>query len=166
MNEISEITKQLNLAPHPEGGFYKETYRSEGSIDTNNLGKAYNGTRNFATAIYFLLTSASFSAFHRIKQDETWHFYKGKPLKLYTISPAGILSEILIGNNITQGEVPQYTVPGGHWFASEVAAANDYSLVGCTVAPGFDFNDFELAKRSEFASLFPQHASIINKLTR
>lgn len=164
--EITKIINQLNLQPHPEGGYFKETYRSEGVINESNLGIEFPGKRNYTTAIYFLLTSDSFSAFHKIKQDEIWHFYKGSPIKLHIISAKGNYKNVIIGNNLENGEIPQFVVNAKDWFAAEVIENNTYSLVGCTVSPGFDFNDFELAKRASLILKFPQHSSIITTLTK
>ena len=163
---IDRLVETLSLLPHPEGGFYRETYRSEGVIAESHLGNGYEGSRNYATSIYFLLTSESFSAFHRIKQDEIWHFYDGAPLHLHIISPEGVYSKILVGKDIDKGEIPQATVYGGSWFASEVPQADSYALVGCTVSPGFDFRDFELARGQELSEAYPQHQEIIMRLTR
>lgn len=164
MNAIT-IIKELGLLEHPEGGYFKETYRSKGSISNATLGENYQGDRNYSTCIYFLLTSEKFSAFHKINQDEIWHFYKGSPLLLHIISKEGNYSSIKIGNDFEKGEVPQYVVKGGDWFAAEVISNNAYTLVGCTVAPGFDFADFVLPERKELTALFPQHQEIITKLT-
>lgn len=166
MTEAEKIAGILNMKPHPEGGFYKETYRSEGSISEADLDKNIVGKRNYCTGIYFLLTSHSFSAFHRINQDEMWHFYKGSPLKLHIISENGDYSHVIIGNNLEKGEVPQFTVKARDWFASEVADKGDYTLVGCTVSPGFDFRDFELPERETLIAMFPEHSNIITRLTR
>jgi predicted cupin superfamily sugar epimerase len=166
MTEAEKIAKQLQLQPHPEGGYFKETYRSQGSINQSDLSDDISGNRNYSTAIYFLLTSDSFSAFHRIKQDEIWHFYKGNPIKLHVISAEGVYTNVIIGNNLGNGELPQYVVNAKDWFAAEVIGANTFSLLGCTVSPGFDFKDFELAERNELTSTFPQHSTIIKKLTR
>ncbi|MBE9467811.1 MAG: cupin domain-containing protein [Bacteroidetes bacterium] len=165
MTKIEQIITNLNLKPHPEGGYFKETYRSEGEINENSLDSNYIGKRNYSTCIYFLLTSNMFSSFHKIKQDEIWHFYEGSPIRLYTISERGKLSEFIIGRDIANGQSPQLIVPAKHWFAARVINENDYSLVGCTVSPGFDFNDFELAKRKKLISKFPQHKQIIKELT-
>jgi hypothetical protein len=129
------------------------------------LGGNYSGSRNYATSIYFLLTSGSFSAFHKIHQDEQWHFYKGSGIELHMISPGGVHSVKSIGNDMFNGQVPQYTVPGGHWFAAEVPEKDSYALVGCTVSPGFDFADFTLPSRAELIAEFPQHSTIITQLT-
>ena len=166
LTEIEQIVKALDLLPHPEGGFFKETYRSTETINQENLGNQYEGERNCSTGIYFLLTSENFSAFHRIKQDEMWHFYDGAPICIHCISPDGTYSKTLLGRNIASGEKPQFVVKGGDWFAATVPDKDTYSLVGCTVSPGFNFIDFELAKRNELVDLFPEHQEIITTLTR
>lgn len=164
--EIEKLIQKLELQPHPEGGYFKETYRSEGFIPKDSLGKAYTGPRNYSTCIYFLLTSDTFSAFHKIQQDEFWHFYKGSSIDLHLISPDGNHSKVVIGNDIENGEIPQFVVPGGYWFGGKVMAKDSYALVGCTVSPGFDFADFTLAEREKLIQEFPQHKGIIEELTR
>jgi len=166
MDQSKKIIQVLNLKQHPEGGYFRETYRSDLQIDQGNLGENFSGKRNCSTCIYFLLTSNMFSAFHRIKQDEVWHFYQGSPIRLHTISPNGEYCTFIIGNNLDEGQVPQLVIPREHWFAAETINQNDYSLVGCTVSPGFDFDDFELGNRKGLISLFPQHRQIINEFTR
>ncbi len=164
MNKIENIIKRLKLEPHPEGGFFKETYRS--LEETDQLDSKYQGKRNFSTCIYFLLTSDTFSAFHRINQDEIWHFYDGSPINLHQISANGSYSNVIIGRDIEKGQQPQFVVQGGNWFAATVINEDDFSLVGCTVSPGFDFRDFELTGRNELTIKFPQHKNIITELTR
>lgn len=166
MNAMETIIQQLELSPHPEGGYFKETYRSKGTISEADLGAPYEGKRNIATSIYFLLHSETFSAFHKIHQDEQWHFYKGAVIKLHIIAPNGDYWYKDIGNDLSQGQVPQYMVLGGHWFAAEVPAKDSFALAGCTVAPGFNFKDFHMPKRTELTTLFPQHSSLIKRLTR
>nr|WP_299175705.1 cupin domain-containing protein [uncultured Allomuricauda sp.] len=165
MSDIKFLISKFNLKPHPEGGYFSETYRSEGQIPASTLPSAYSGNRNFSTAIYFLLTSDTFSAFHRINQDEIWHFYSGSPLKLYLISDKGEYSEQNIGSDFSDGQTPQFTVPGGYWFAAKTINPDSFSFVGCTVAPGFDFDDFVLPKRDELIAKFPKHQEIIKRLT-
>ncbi len=165
MDQKEKIIKELDLKPHPEGGFFKETYRSKGIINKDSLHEAYNSERNYSTCIYFLLTSDTFSAFHKIKQDEIWHFYDGSPIHLHIISETGEYSKHVIGRDFSKGEVPQLVVPGNCWFAAKVINENDYSLVGCTVAPGFDFSDFVLPTKAELITQFPQYTSIISELT-
>ena len=118
--EAKEIIAFFELEKHPEGGYFKEVYRSDGKITSDNLGKEFTGDRNYCTSIYFLLTSDEFSAFHKINQDEIWHFYQGSTIRLHTISPEGKYNTILIGNDFKNGEVPQYTVPANYYFAAEV----------------------------------------------
>ena len=163
---IQTLIDKLHLKPHPEGGYYRETYRSKGIIEANELVAEYGGVRNFSTCIYFLLTSDTFSAFHRILQEEIWHFYLGAPILLHQITPEGKYSTVEIGNDLEAGQVPQLVVPGGIWFGAHVKDENAYSLIGCTVSPGFDFNDFELAERNTLLKTFPQHKEIILRLTR
>ena len=166
MDKIKHIIKKPDLKPHPEGGYFRETYRSAGEIIPECLGSDYHGKRNFATGIYFLLTSDMFSAFHKIKQDEMWHFYDGSPLELHILSETGKYSTQILGRDLNDGQIPQMVIHGGNWFAATVINASDYTLTGCTVSPGFDFADFELARREEMISRFPQHRKVITKLTR
>ncbi|WP_298514699.1 cupin domain-containing protein [uncultured Kordia sp.] len=164
--EIQTLVESLQLLPHPEGGFYKEVYRSEKVIAKAALPDNFSGDRSYCTSIYFLLTSENFSAFHRIKQDEIWHFYGGSSLSVHVIDQNGDYIEHKVGMNFSQGEQPQLVVPAGCWFASSVSQKDSYAFVGCTVAPGFDFEDFELAERTSLQQEYPQHADIIHKLTR
>ncbi|MEM9142566.1 MAG: cupin domain-containing protein [Bacteroidota bacterium] len=165
MTKANKIIKELGLQPHPEGGYFRETYRSVGKISEECLGSKYRGSRNHATCIYFLLTSDRFSAFHKIIQDEIWHFYDGAPLRLHLITEEGRYRKVTVGRDWDKGEVPQFVVPGESWFAAEVLQKGAYSLVGCTVSPGFSFNDFELGDREKLISLFPDHEAIITSLT-
>jgi len=165
MKQIENLIKVLNLKPHPEGGYFKETYRSLGEINEDCLDPAYTGNRNYATSIYFLLTTDSFSAFHKINQDEIWHFYDGSPITIYMISPEGEYSEVILGRRINRGEKLQFVVPGNYWFAAKVINDNDFTLVGCTVSPGFDFKDFNLPSRKQLITKFPEHKEVITKLT-
>ncbi len=162
--------KAFNMQPHPEGGYFAETYRSAELIPQSGLPDRFSGARPFSTAIYFLLESHHVSALHRIASDEVWHFYAGGPLEIFVISPTGELTIIRLGNNPERGEVFQAVVPAGYWFGSKpavdsAASGVDFSLVGCTVAPGFDFADFEMAKRESLLVMFPQHKEVIEKLS-
>jgi predicted cupin superfamily sugar epimerase len=161
---IENIISQYKLSPHPEGGYYKETYRSEGIIPAAGLAERFSGARNFSTAIYFLLLKNSFSAFHRIKSDECWHFYEGDSLHVHVLHLNGSYELIRLGKNREEGEVYQAIVPAGAWFASETRG--EYSFVGCTVAPGFDFRDFELAFAAELISEYPESAELFQRLCR
>ncbi len=164
MTRSEQIIQGLGLKPHPEGGYYKETYRSVGQIpDGAILG--IEGERSYSTAIYFLLTRSVFSAFHKIKSDEMWHHYDGAAIELHMISPEGEYTKVVIGKDFSNGEHPQYVVPAGYWFGSRVKGDAEFSLLGCTVSPGFDFHDFVLAKEEELTSIFPKHAKIISELT-
>lgn len=151
----------LNLEAHPEGGYFRESYRDNEMESFSGVGD-----RNRSTAIYFLLTSDAFSAFHRIKADEAWHFYDGDPLHVHWIDDVGNLHTEKLGMHPDKGYFPQLVIPKHCWFASEVAPGGSYSLVGCTVAPGFDFADFELAKSDDLIRAYPDYTGIINRLTR
>ncbi|MGV3768154.1 MAG: cupin domain-containing protein [Chitinophagaceae bacterium] len=166
MNNAEQLIDRFNLLPHPEGGFYAETYKSEESVQQEHLPQRFSGARSFSTAIYFLLPRGNFSAFHRIKSDECWHFYAGETLLVHVIHPDGTLETIRLGNNVVAGETFQYVVPAGCWFASEPAPQTNFSFVGCTVAPGFDFADFELANAAELSAFFPGHQELITRLCR
>jgi predicted cupin superfamily sugar epimerase len=158
--------KHLQLQPHPEGGFFKETYRSPGIIPSQSLSSDFNGDRHYSTAIYFLLQKGDFSAFHRISSDECWHFYEGGTLFIHVVDEDGKYSCTCLGRKIHEGEVFQFVVPAKCWFASEPAPGTDFALVGCTVAPGFDFADFEMAKAEILLKRFPQHDALIHRLCR
>ena len=164
MNSFNIIDK-LNLQAHPEGGYYKEIYRSKGIIRTSSLSQDIKGERNYSTAIYFLLAKNQFSAFHKIKQDEIWHFYSGTTLLLHTINIKGEYKLIRIGQNLKNEEHFQYVVPAGTLFASEVEDKNSFSFCGCTVSPGFDFKDFQMPSRKDLIKSYPKHSEIIMKLT-
>lgn len=162
---IQSLIERLDLKPHPEGGYYSETYRSANEIPGESLDSAYSGNRNHSTCIYFLLVSGKFSAFHKINQDEIWHFYDGSPVELHTIDTEGNHQKHMIGRDFKKGETPQLVVSGGSWFASKVVDGDSYSLVGCTVAPGFDFDDFQLAEREILIQQYPQHQDLIEAFT-
>ncbi len=159
-----QLVEFYGLLPHPEGGFYKENYVSAEQIPQAALPTRFTGNRHFSTAIYFLLTEGNFSAFHRIKSDECWHFYEGDSLLVHVITTDGRYELIKLGSKASNGEVYQAIVPAGAWFASESIGA--YSFVGCTVAPGFDFADFELAEKNKLSSIYPNHRALIERLCR
>lgn len=167
MKKASYWVEKYNLVPHPEGGFYAETYRSCDKIAKAALPAGFTGARSFSTGIYFLLESSNFSAFHKIRSDEMWHFYQGEALEIFVIYPdAGQLEVIRLGNDPDKGETFQAVVPAHTWFASRPASGSEYALVGCTVSPGFDFEDFEMADRDTLKASFPQHQKLIEELTR
>ena len=166
MLTAQQLIQQYALQPHPEGGWYAESYRSNEYIPADVLPERFSGDRSFSTTIYFLLEQGNFSAFHRIKSDEGWHFYAGDPLLLFVIQPAGTMDIIHLGNDFTKGQLFQYTVPANCWFASRPANGSAFCFVGCTVAPGFDFADFELANGQSLVALYPQHEKTLNELCR
>jgi len=155
-----DIIDKLQLKPHPEGGFYSETYRSAERI-TNN----YGNKRSVCTAIYYMLEKEDRSHFHRIKSDELWFFHAGEPLEIVMLQN-GEIKTILLGNNIQNGEVPQAIIPANTWFAAKIKNGKGFSLISCTVAPGFDFEDFELAKRDDLIQQYPNLKKIIEEFTR
>jgi predicted cupin superfamily sugar epimerase len=159
------ITK-LQLEPHPEGGYFRQTYKAELQLPEAALPAGFTGSRAASTAIYFLLEQEHFSAFHRLRSDEMWHFYAGEPLVVHVIDPEGNYSASLLGRDPEAGQVLQAVVRAGCWFASHVADRKSFAVVGCTVAPGFDFEDFEMAKREELVASYPQHRKLIETLTR
>lgn len=152
-DEINRIVKQFDLIPHPEGGFYRETYRSEES----------KGKRSLMTSIYFLLTSEFVSHLHRIKSDEIWYYHGGSPLVVHILDAFGH-HENVVGYDIEKGHFPQFLVPKNTIFGSTVLEKDSYSLVSCVVSPGFDFADFELFKKDELQKAYPMHKDIIEKL--
>jgi predicted cupin superfamily sugar epimerase len=157
--------RQLELQPHPEGGYYRESYRSPSTLEViSDSGKLVR--RHVCTGIYFLLEQGNFSAFHQIKSDEMWHFYAGQTLEIFELDAMGNLICTRLGANVLNGEVLQHVVPANTWFASRVASNSTFSLVGCTVAPGFDFADFKLAHRQTLSEIYPQHHQLIAELTR
>lgn len=151
--------EKLQLTSHPEGGAFGEVYRAGLVLPQHTLTPQHNGDRNAMTSIYFLLSSGEYSAFHRIASDELWHHYDGDTLCVYEITIDGALHTHMLG--ITNGALPFAVIRAGSWFASRVAPGASYALVGCTVAPGFDFADFELADRSTLQRQYPQHTDLI-----
>jgi predicted cupin superfamily sugar epimerase len=154
---------KLNLQEHPEGGYFVETYKSEKFV---NLPE-YDGPRHACTAIYYLLVRDQFSSFHRMKSDEIWHFYAGSRLSLHIIETRNRrLQEVKLGADVDNGGLFQTVVKSGYWFAASVDDHDSYSLVGCTVSPGFDYCDWELGDMETLARMYPQHKSIIEKYSR
>ncbi len=158
--------EKLSLQSHPEGGFYRQTYKADQVLPRESLPPQFTGPRAASTAIYFLLEGKSFSAFHRLRSDELWHFYVGAPVLVHVISKSGEYSRMLLGSDPEAGEELQAVVKAGSWFASHVKDGKSFALVGCTVAPGFDFEDFELAEREELTRRYPQHRELIEQFTR
>lgn len=160
-----ELIRLLGLKPHPEGGFYKESYRAAEAVSQQALPARYSGPRRFSTAIYFLLPEGAKSRLHRVKSDELWHFYLGGPMTVAEIAPDGTVRRTVMGQDVKAGQVLQHAVAAGAWFGAWPEAGGGYALVGCTVAPGFEFADFELGKRAELLKAFPQAADVIGRLT-
>jgi predicted cupin superfamily sugar epimerase len=156
----------LQLRRHPEGGWFRETYRSEEVVTAAALPPRFGSDRALATAIYFLLDGDDFSALHRLKADEVWHFYDGAGATLHIIDREGTYSTIKLGRDLRAGELPQAVVRAGCLFGATVSDTRSYALVGCTLAPGFDFADFEMPGRDELCQLYPRHRPIIERLTR
>jgi predicted cupin superfamily sugar epimerase len=166
MSDAQTWIDRLDLEPHPEGGYYRETYRTEHAIPADGLPDRFDDARNVAALIYFLLPGDSFSALHRIQQDEAWHFYDGAPITLHRITPDGTYSTVTLSRSVEDGHCLQTVVPAGTWFGATVDENDGYSLVGCTTAPAFDFADFELADRAALTEELPDHAPLIERLTR
>jgi len=157
--EARAVVQALGLAPHPEGGFYRETFRAPLAV------QAPQGARAASTAIYFLLPGGAFSALHRVRSDEVWHHYDGDPVELHMIDEAAVHVERRLGPELASGVEPQIVVPAGVWQAA-VATGTRYALCGCTVAPGFDFADFEMPSREALTRAMPRLRDIIERLTR
>ena len=166
MSDAQRWIDDLKLTRHPEGGWFRETYRSAEVVAGPHLPARFGGDRAFATAIYFLLRGEELSALHRIKQDEVWHFYDGSPLTVHVLDAAGAYSALRLGRDPAGKALPQAVAPAGCWFGATVDDPQSYALVGCTVAPGFDFADFEMPGRDELCRRFPQHRALIERLTR
>jgi predicted cupin superfamily sugar epimerase len=154
----------LGLEPHPEGGYFRQTYRSQDVIAAAALPARFGGPRPASTAIYFLLKGSQHSALHRLRADEVWHHYAGASLTLHQIHPDGRLVAARLGRPAGGDAVPQLVVPAGCWFGATVDDTRSYALVGCTVAPGFSFEDFELGDPDSLVALFPRHERLIRRL--
>lgn len=166
MNKKAELyIHKLGLLPHPEGGFFRESYRSAGKINFSSVSSEYRGVRNFCTLIYFLIEGENFSAFHKIKSDEIWHFYDGCAVKIFQINEQKELKKIFLGKDLSKGETLHAVIERNTWFAAELADKNSFALIGCTVSPGFEFEDFELGKRDQLIKQFPEFRQEILNLT-
>ncbi|MBV9945942.1 MAG: cupin domain-containing protein [Myxococcales bacterium] len=157
--EALAAAQALGLRPHPEGGLYRETFRAPLRV------AAPRGERAASTAVYFLLPAGGLSALHRVAADEVWHHYDGDAVDLHTIDKHGVHAMTPLGRDLAAGERPQRVVPAGSWQAA-IAVGPRYALCGCTVAPGFEFDDFDLPSRAELARRFPQHEALLARLTR
>ena len=156
---VATLIRELRLEAHPEGGFFRETYRSR-VVDARG--------RAAATLIYFLLPQGHVSRLHRIDADEGWHLYSGGPLEIYELdegAPHDAPRVTTLGTDLARGERPQHVVPAGRWFGAACAAGADYALVGCSVAPGFEFSRFELGERAQLEARFAEHSALVRRLT-
>jgi predicted cupin superfamily sugar epimerase len=152
---------RLQLQRHPEGGWFRETYRSEEVVAATALPSRFGGSRALATAIYFLLEGEDFSALHRLKADEVWHFYDGCGVTLHIFAADGNYTTVSLGR-----ELPQAVVRADTLFGATVTDGHSFALVGCTLAPGFDFADFQMPDRDELCRMYPKHRQLIERLTR
>ena len=166
MNDVQYWIDKLKMEQHPEGGYYKRLYASEENIRTVGLPERFTSTRRLMSCIYFLLTADNFSSFHKLQSDEIWNFYTGQAVKLTTIIARGELNQKLLGPDMEQGQAFQLAVPANTWMAAEIVDDSGFALLGCTVAPGFQFEDWELGERKKLLQLFPKHEEVINRLTR
>ncbi len=164
MKSANYWIKKLHLIEHPEGGYYREIYRAGELIPKRALPSRYNGPRAFSTSIFFLLKSGQVSHFHRLKSDEVWHFYDGSPLLIHVFEENGKYRRFRLGRNPEAGETLQAVLRRGAWFGAEVLRPRSFALCGCTVAPGFDFADFEFGRREKLLALVPRHRPLIEKL--
>lgn len=158
--------EKLKLTKHPEGGYFNEIYRSGEIFEASVLPERYKSSRTFSTSIYFLLEGKQFSSFHRLQSDEIWHFYDGCSVKISVITANRKLEERVIGNNLDKDESLQTVVEKNSWFGAELADKNSFALVGCTVAPGFSFEDFEIGDRDKLMNDYPEYSDIIFRLTK
>ncbi|MFD1673269.1 cupin domain-containing protein [Alicyclobacillus fodiniaquatilis] len=165
MNAREWIT-QLDLAPHPEGGFYRETYHANHWLHDELTLQTYDGKRRTATSIYFLLEGHDVSRFHRLKSDELWYFHTGSALTVHVIDPKGTYQTHALGLSPAGKQAPQLCIPREHIFGATVDDPDGFALVSCMVSPGFDFADFELFDRAVLLKMHPQHEQIINRLTK
>lgn len=166
MADAHQWIQALELRPHPEGGWFREIYRAPETIPRAGLPPRFTGDRQFATAIYFLLERGEFSALHRIKQDEIWHFYDGAPLTIHMIGVGGLYSTATLGRDVQAGQTLVAVVTAGTLFGATVTEPGRFALVGCTVAPGFDFADFEMPERAQLLEQYPEHERLIEQLTK
>ena len=168
MPSAREIIEALGLRPHPiEGGYFHETYRSAGTIPAADLPPGYrtSSDRSFGTAIYYLLTAETFSEMHRLPTEEVFHLYLGGPVRMLQLWPDGTGKEVLLGPDIAAGQVPQLVVPGGVWQGTRLVGESGFALLGCTVAPGFDYADYRSASRAELTAKWPAFTEPIKMLT-
>lgn len=162
----AQLVETLQLTRHPEGGWYRQTYQATTTLPKSALHNRYGGARSASTAIMFLLESGDFSALHTIASDELWHFYLGDPLTVVQLDEHAVRKDIALGQDVLGGQQLQACVPHGALFGAYVQPPGAWSLVGCTVAPGFDFDDFVMPKRATLLKRYPQHTDLVEQLTR
>jgi len=160
-----EIRALLDLAPHPEGGFFRETYRAAEALPAGALPARYGGDRALGTAIYYLLAPDAFSALHRLRSDEVFHFYAGDPVEMLLLAAGGRGEVLTLGGDLAAGQRPQHVVPAGVWQGARLRAGGAWALLGTTVAPGFDFADYEAGARAALQRAWPAFAPLIAALT-
>jgi len=167
MLTVAQIKDLLKLQPLPlEGGFFAEVYRSICKLPSSALPRGYPNERSLSTAIYYLLTPESFSAMHRLRGDEVYHFYLGDPVEMLLLKPDGSAEAILVGSDIAAGMHLQHVVVGGTWQGARLAPGGQFALMGTTMAPGFDPADFELGNRDQLSVQYPRYSPLIAMLTR
>jgi uncharacterized protein len=163
---VKRIVERFGLVPHPEGGFFREVYRSKLTLDHPGIPDAFEAGRSAGTLIYFLLSGEDFSAYHRVRwSDEIWHLYAGGPLEIFTIDSERKLDRSLLTTDLTNGE-PTKLIPAGTWQSARPADGAPWALGGCTVSPGFEFDDFDMPPAAELIEQYPEHESTIRELTR
>jgi predicted cupin superfamily sugar epimerase len=167
MLTVETLRALLGLAPHPtEGGYFIETYRSAESVPGDALPARYRGARVASTAIYYLLTPDTFSVLHRLASDEVFHFYLGDPVEMLQLWPDGSHRVVLIGPDLAAGERPQVIVPRGIWQGARLRAGGRFALLGATVAPGFEYADYETGRRADLLATHPAAHALVTALTR
>ena len=167
MLTAQQVIDRLGLEPHvAEGGYFRETYRSPLYLPAHALPSEYGSERNASTAIYYLLTPDTCSAIHRVKSDEVFHFYAGDAVEMLQLRQDGGAAVVVIGSDLAAGHTPQVVVPAGVWQGCRLVPGGSWALMGCTVAPGFDYADFEAATRDDLVRGYPGHADLIAVLTR
>jgi hypothetical protein len=161
-----DIIRLLHMEPHPEGGYFAEGYRSSEFLAREALPARYPGPRRTGTAIYYLLTAATFSEIHRVASDEIFHFYLGDPVEMLQLRPDGSTHRVAIGADLAQNMRPQVVVPHGVWQGSRLVPGGRFALLGCTVGPGFEYADYERGSRELLLAQYPEARELILALTR
>ena len=161
---MTELIRHLELEPHPEGGYFREVYRSDERLPRHVLPERYHGDRVFATSIYFLLPGRQVSRLHRLCSDEVWHFYEGNGVRIHVFDDHDRYRELRLGADHTRSESYQVVVPGQTWFGAHLTDETSFALAGCTVAPGFEYSDFTMANAEALLSRFPDHQAVIRRL--